>query len=172
MKILIPFTFNQTTFQPIILEDGTLLLAHCTPDAIHIVDANNLYQYAISYRGVDAAYVLPKDTDVKAWVAETFNEKPFHTGVIFGRDASESFEWENDSWFGEDKNRLSYEDAEKKASEAGGNFIHRIWETEAEREAYRQGIDDVFDWQGYTDLEVMYSATFDENGMTFPKGSE
>ena len=176
MKLLKPVKIFNIQLQPLTLSDGTLLFIrrHGGHKKTYVITAENIYNYIITEDLDYVEAILPLDADIQTWLAGTFPEKGvIHTGVIFGRDASRSFEDDSEAWHEDgDCRRLSYKKAEKAANKAGGCFVHRTWETEGERDAYRQGMSDVFDWQGYADLEEMYGATLDENGITFPEGNE
>lgn len=157
MRHLKPIYIGGLTLEPVALDDGTLLFLHRRTNnaltGIAVIPADDINDYTLTVSTKYAAMTIPFDEDIEGALQKAFPEKGVDTNFIFGKRASRDY---NDGeLFDNDDGRKPYTLAEYKdaAARHEGQFVHRTWSTKAEADAYRQGIDDMYDWQGYIKVE-------------------
>ncbi len=163
MRHLKPIRIAGLVLKPVVLDDGTLhrrttliFLHRRTKGAltgIAVIPADDIYEYALTESMGYAAMTIPFDEDIDSALRKAFPEKGVDTNFIFGKRASRDY---NDGeLFDDDSGRKPYTLAEYKdaAARHEGQFVHRTWSTKAEADAYRQGLDDMYDWEGLIEVE-------------------
>lgn len=169
MKHLKPIRIAGLALEPVVLDDGTLIFLHrrTTLHFLHrrtdaavagivVIPADDIYEYALTESMGYAALTIPFDEDVDGALQKAFPEKGVDTNFIFGERASRDYNDgelfdDNDDDGGRKPHTLAEYDTAADSHE--GQFVHRTWSTKAEADAYRQGIDDMYDWQGYIEVE-------------------
>lgn len=157
MRHLKPIRILGLALEPVTLDDGTLLFLHRRKDAaltgIAVIPAENIHKYALTRNMKYAAMTIPFDEDIEGALHKAFPEKGVDTNFIFGERASRDYD--DGELFDDDDGRKPHTLAEydEAAASHEGQFVHRTWSTKAEADAYRQGIDDMYNWYGYIEVE-------------------
>lgn len=147
-----PICIGGLALEPVTLNDGTLLFLHRRLTGITVIPAEDIYKCALTGNMGYAAMTIPFDEDIDSALQKAFPEKGIDTNFIFGGRASRDYD---DGELFDDNGRKPHTLAEYDAAAASheGQFVHRTWSTKAEADAYRQGLDDVYDWYGYIEVE-------------------
>lgn len=167
MKHLKPIYIGGLTLEPVALDDGTLLFLHRRTNyaltGIAVIPADDINDYTLTVSTKYATMTIPFDEDIEGALHKAFPEKGIDTNFIFGSQAARAYDDgelfpednDEDDEDDEDTPRKSHSLAEYDAAAANheGQFVHHTWSTKAEADAYQQGIDDMFDWYGYVEVE-------------------
>lgn len=165
MKILKPFiSILPDALQPVALDDGTLLFAH--RDTIRnrtcIVTAEELHEYTLTESDDHAAAILPFETDITEWLKANFPcEKPTYSFTVFGKEAArkcDETKFETDG----DKTVNALETIDNILKDNFGRLVIRKFNTEEERNAYYQGIEDGDGWEDSFNLDQLHDNPFTE----------
>lgn len=160
MKHLKPFKVGNCTYEPVALDDGTLLVIH--RDAIFnricVVTMDDLFFYIASASGDSAAAILPPDTDVDAWIRQNFpGNGPHRVIMLYGRDATR--EWEGSE---DEEGVTALELIDGIIDRTGGMLVAHEFSSEEALKAYHRGIADADGWEGMADFVDEYRNPFTE----------
>lgn len=171
MRHLKPIRIVGLALEPVALDDGTLLFLHRRTDTaltgIAVIPAENIHEYALTENMEYAAMTIPFDDDIENALHKAFPEKGVDTNFIFGERATRDYEdgelFDNDEELLDEDGEPLDNDNERKPHTLAeyenatamheGQFVHRTWSTKAEADAYMQGINDMYDWLGFIEVE-------------------
>ena len=169
MKILKPFNAGAPdTYEPVALSDGTLFFIHRDNmrNRVCIIAAEDFRGYILTENDDYVTAVVSMDTDIAKWFKKNFpGEKPVRTIIVFGNEAAEKCEETSFEPRG-DKPAGALKKVDRIINKTGGELVIREFNTEEERNAYYQGMNDADGWQGLFDFAELQDNPFTEEEIT------